>query len=131
MWLQWIQIRPSHRERPSSNRCLQPHGFGPIGGDDQPVGEPVADERSGEAVQRQPPAGELLLLGWGEGRDHEAVTDIHTELVPGAAARCMRVEPSPQALGHDPAIGADLQSAAVIARPLMPTYTNRSPSQTV
>jgi hypothetical protein len=67
------------------------------------------DEPSGEAVERQTAGGELLLLGWGKGGDHEAVTDIHAELIPRATTRRMRVEPSPQAFGHGAAAAADLQ----------------------
>jgi hypothetical protein len=67
------------------------------------------DERSGEAVERQAAGGELLLLGWGEGWDHEAVADIDAELIPRAATRRMRVEPSPQAFEHGPAARAGLE----------------------
>jgi hypothetical protein len=33
----------------------------------------IADEPSGEVVERHPAGSELLLLRWGEGWDHEAV----------------------------------------------------------
>src|SRR5215217_4550017 len=56
-----------------------------------------------------PPAASWCCWDGVRGGDHEAVTDIHTELIPRAAASCVGIEPSPQTLGHDPAIGADLE----------------------
>jgi hypothetical protein len=92
---------------------------------------PRADEGADEAVERQAADGELVLLGWRKAWNHEAVTDVHAEPVAGAPARGMAVEPGPQPLGHDPPPALTSWSSAVMARPLMPTYSSRSPSQTV
>ena len=75
----------------SANISFQLERLGAIGADDEPVGQPFADKRSNEGIERQGAGDELLLLQWGERWHHEAVTDIHTELVTRAATRCRHI----------------------------------------
>jgi hypothetical protein len=128
---QWIQIRLAGREHPSSNISLQLGRLGSVGDDNKPIGQPLAHECTDETVERQGASGDLLPLRWVELWHHKAVTDVDAELISRATARRMGVEPGPQSLRHDPAAIADSRSSAVMARPLMPTYSSRSPSQTV
>jgi hypothetical protein len=94
---------------PRPNLSFQLERLGAIRADDESVGQRLVDEGADEAVERQAADGELVLLGWRKALDHEAVTDVHAELVAGAPARGMAGESGPQSLGHDSTAGADLQ----------------------
>jgi hypothetical protein len=106
---QWVEIGLASRQGSSPNLSFQLERLGAIGADDEPVAQPLVDERSDERVERQGAGGELLLLGRGKARDHKAVTDIYAELIARAAARRVGVEPGPQSLRPDPAAVTDLQ----------------------
>jgi hypothetical protein len=90
-----VQVRTSQAGSPQRQIRLRQHsttGRPPIG-------------RSRTRTVRRPWSSARIPQPW----DHEAVADIHAELIPRTATRCMRVEPGPQAFGHDPPARADLE----------------------
>jgi hypothetical protein len=119
-WSERIQIRSPRGQDAGADGALDGKGVASVAAEMVAVRQVLVNVGPGELIQQQQAAADVMLLVRCQGWDDEAVADVEAELVSGAPARGVGVQPGPQALGLAWLVWVATKSSARVTRPLIP-----------